>query len=216
MTSSLAAVIFDVDGVLVKSMELNVESYRKVLGTLGLEIEPQEVFSNEGRRSRELIDILAKAHGRTLTDAELEQATRLHRETFASFGRMPLYPGAEDLLRDLHRRGLRLAVVTGNWKAIALAPFGGLASLLDAVVSAEDVARTKPDPQPYLKALELLRVPPGQAVVVENAPLGVQAAKAAGLRVIAVTTTNPAESLRDADACVPRLADVAELLLRWR
>ncbi len=216
MASSLAAVIFDVDGVLVKSMELNVESYRKVLGALGLEIGPQEVFSNEGRRSRELIDILAKAHGRTLTDAELEEATRLHRETFASFSRMPLYPGAEDLLRDLHRRGLRLAVVTGNWKAIALAPFGELASLLDAVVSAEDVARTKPDPQPYLKALELLRVPPGQAVVVENAPLGVQAAKAAGLRVIAVTTTNPAESLRDADACVPRLADVAELLLRWR
>lgn len=97
------------------------------------------------------------------------------------------------------------------------ATFGTLAALFDAIVSAEDVTGTKPDPEPYLLALEKLSVPADRAVVVENAPLGVQAAKAAGLRVIAVPTTNPPGSLRGADAVIPSLGDVARVLenLGW-
>ncbi len=212
MAPSLAAVIFDVDGVLVQSMERNAEAYRRTFETLGVRIEPREVFVNEGRGSKVLIDRLAKAHRVTLTDDALEDATRRHHAILASFGTLPLYPGVPELLNALHARGLRLAMVTGNWREIARAPFGVLAHLFEVVVSAEDVTRTKPDPEPYRKALELLHVPADEAVVVENAPLGIQAAKAAGLRVIAVTTTNPAESLDGADALVPDVRDVERIL----
>lgn len=212
MGPALAAVIFDVDGVLVRSMERNAEAYQRTLEPLGLRIQPQEVFANEGRGSRELIDLLAKAHGVTLSGPQRDDATRRHHETLASFGPMPLYPGVEELLRGLHSRGLRLALVTGNWRAIALAPFGDLAALFDTVVSAEEVTRTKPDPEPYRKALEDLGVPAERAAVVENAPLGIESAKAAGLRVIAVATTNPADRLREADLVVADLRDVGRAL----
>lgn len=208
MGHPLRAVIFDVDGVLVRSMERNAEAYRKTFEPLGIGIEPQEVFMNEGRRSRELIRLLAASHGLTLSESRLDAATRTHHELLAAFGPMPLYPGVGELLRTLHARGLRLALVTGNWRAIALAPFGDLDALFEVVMSAEEVTRTKPDPEPYLKALAQLHLTVDQAVVVENAPLGIQSAKAAGLRVIAVTTTNPAESLGDADMV---LSDVREV-----
>ena len=212
MVVPLAAVIFDVDGVLVQSVERNAEAYRRTFEPLGVRIEPQEVFANEGRGSRVLIAKLARDHGMALSAAQLDEMTRRHHELLASLGPMPLYPGVDALLRSLHRRGLRLAIVTGNWRAIALAPFGELTSLFDAVVSAEEVTRTKPDPEPYRRALEELGVPAERAVVVENAPLGIESAKAAGLRVIAVPTTNPAGGLKGADVVVAGLHDVERAL----
>ncbi len=212
MRVPLKAVIFDVDGVLLQSMDRNAEAYQAALAPLGIRIMPEEVFVNEGRRSRELLDLLARDHGRPLSDAELDEATCRHRESLTAFGPMPRYPGVDALLRELHGRGLRLAMVTGNWRANAMAPFADLATLFQVTVSAEDVTRTKPDPEAYLRALRELRVSPEEAVVVENAPLGIQAAKAAGLRVIAVTTTNPAESLRAADVVVPQVEDVLRAL----
>ena len=127
MVVPLAAVIFDVDGVLVQSMERNAEAYRRTFEPLGVRIEPQEVFANEGRGSRVLIAKLARDHGMALSAAQLDEMTRRHHELLASLGPMPLYPGVDALLRSLHRRGLRLAIVPGNWRAIALAPVGDAA-----------------------------------------------------------------------------------------
>jgi len=212
MKPAVSAIIFDVDGVLVQSMERNYEAYRKVFEPLGIHIEQREVFANEGRRSRDLIDLLAKAHGVEPTDAQLAEMTRRHQEVFASFGPMPMYPGVEQLLRALHGNGLRLAMVTSNWRANVATHFGELTKLFDVIVSAEDVRHTKPDPEPYLKALEKLAVVPDQAVVVENAPLGIRSAVAAGLRVIAVASTNPPEELYAANVIVSRVTDVLPVL----
>jgi beta-phosphoglucomutase len=206
------AVIFDVDGVLVRSMERNWEAYRTVFQPLGIEISEDEVFANEGRRSRDLIEGLAKARGLDLSDAELDAMSRRHQGAFASFGRMPLYPGVKPMLRTLRRRGLRLAMVTSNWRVNVANQFGRLERLFDVIVTAEDVTRTKPDPEPYLQALSKLGIAANQAVVVENAPLGIQAAKAAGLRVIAVASTNPPEKLGAADAILPAVSQVVDAI----
>lgn len=211
-SAHLSAVIFDVDGVLVRSMEKNAEAYRETFKPLGIRIEPGEVFEHEGRGSRELIDRLARAHGLVLSHEQLDAAVTEHRDALESFGTLPLYPGVEDLLRSLTHRGLRLALVTGNWRERALAHFGDLAPLFDVVVSAQDVSHTKPHPEPYERALRELGLPEDRVVVVENAPLGIESAKAAGLRVIAVTTTNPRASLAAADLIVPDLAGVAKAL----
>ena len=209
MRPPTTTVIFDVDGVLVKSMERNHKAYESVFRSLGVRIPRRDVFAEEGRRSRELIELLAKARGLNLSADTLDEMTRRHQEAFAAFGRMPMYPGAVRLLRDLHRRGLRIALVTGNWRVNVETQFGEIVSLFEVIVTAEDVKRTKPDPEPYRKALEMLAVAPERAVVVENAPLGVRAAKAAGLRVIAITTTNPPDVLHEADVIVSRVGDVA-------
>lgn len=209
---SIRAVIFDVDGVLVNSMERNHEAYQKVFRSLGIRIPKREVFANEGRRSRELIAFLAQKRGLSLSGPQLEAMTREHRDTFASFGPMPLYPGVVGLVRTLRRRGLQLAMVTSNWRSAVEQHFTTLTNLFDVVVTAEDVTRTKPDPEPYLLALDRLHLSGDQAVVVENAPLGIQSARAAGLRVIAVTSTNPKRQLAGADIIVTRVAEVARTL----
>ena len=99
-------------------------------------------------------------------------------------------------------------MVTGTSRRNIEHHFGAWLQNFDAIVTADDVKRTKPDPEPYLQALAKLGLDAAACVVVENAPLGVRSAKAAGLRVIAVTSTNPAELLKEADVIVEKVADV--------
>lgn len=204
----LRAVIFDVDGVLVQSMERHHEAYRKAFEPLGVEIHRHEVYANEGRRSREVIEALAKERGMTLHPTQLDEMNRAKQQAFAGFGPLPLYPGARELIDALHARGLRLAAVTGTARANVDNHLRDILPRFDVVVTADDVARTKPDPEPYLAALGKLGVDAPHALVVENATLGIRAAKAAGLRVVAVTSTLSRDALREADVVVERVGDV--------
>jgi HAD superfamily hydrolase (TIGR01509 family) len=215
---SLEAVIFDGDGVLIRSMERNVEAYQRALGSVGIRIRAEEIYENEGRRSNELIALLANAHGVALSSVQLEELTREHQRVFASFGTMPLYSDAESVVRRITRIGIRVALVTANRRQNALRNLGPLLPLLDAVVTAEDVTRTKPDPEPYRAALSKLGVRSSHSVVVENSPLGIRSAKSAGMDVVAVTTTNPVGRLALADAIISDLSELPTALarLRWR
>lgn len=205
---SLQAVIFDVDGVLVRSMEKHHEAYAAAFAPHGVKLEQSEVFVNEGRGSRDVAVAISKSRGLGLTDAQLDLLAKEKQRVFASFGPMPMYAGAKELVARLKARGLRLALVTGTSQVNIQNHFGSWLANFEVTVTADDVKRTKPDPEPYLKAIERLRIRPDEAVVVENAPLGIQSAKGAGLRVIAITTTNPAAALREADAIVADIADV--------
>jgi len=206
---SLRAVIFDVDGVLVKSMENHAAAYQKVFADIGVAIRPEEVFANEGRRSPEVIASLAQERGLDLAPAKLDAMNKAKQAVFYAFGPAPLYPGVQALLERLRAHGLRLAAVTGTNRANVEHHLGPLVQLFDVIVTADDVTRTKPDPEPYLAALAKLKLRAEEGIVVENAPLGVRSAKAAGLRVVGVLTTNPADALRKAgaDVTVPSTAD---------
>ncbi|MEA3201667.1 MAG: beta-phosphoglucomutase [Thermoplasmata archaeon] len=206
---SLRAVIFDVDGILVKSMENHAAAYQKVFAEIGVAIEAREVYANEGRRSPEVIASLAQERGLDLSPAKLDAMNHAKQAAFYAFGPAPLYPGVQALLEKLAAHGLRLAAVTGTNRANVEHHLGALAKLFDVIVTADDVARTKPDPEPYLAALAKLGLRADECIVVENAPLGVKSGRAAGLRVIGVTTTNPADVLRKAgaDRIVPTTAE---------
>jgi beta-phosphoglucomutase len=204
---SLRAVIFDVDGVLVRSMEKHHEAYVKAFQDLGVAIRQEEVFANEGRRSREVIETLAQDRGLALSTEQLDEMNRRKQETFFGFGPLPLYPGVPDLIAQLKDAGLLVAAVTGTNRKNVDNHLGALTKRFDAIVTADDVKRTKPHPEPYLAALAKLDVEPGEALVVENATLGIRSAKAAGLRVVGVTSTLPADMLREADFIVDRVAD---------
>lgn len=202
---ALEAVIFDVDGVLVQSMEKHHEAYARAFRPFGIELTRDEVFRNEGRGSREVAVWVAKHRDLKLTDEQLDQVARDKQRVFSSFGPMPRYPGVDTLVDGLRARGLRLAMVTGTSRVNVQNHFHQWTQKFDAIVTADDVQRTKPDPEPYLKALEKLGLRPEECLVVENAPLGIQSAKAAGLRVVAVTSTNPPEALKDADVVIERV-----------
>lgn len=206
----LRAVIFDVDGVLVESMERHYESYQAAFDHVGVKIRREDVFDNEGRGSRDIIRQISHERELGLHDEKLEFLNSIKQRTFASFGPMPMYPGARQMVEQLHRDGLRLAMVTGTVRRNVEAHFPELLRLFDVVVTADDVKRTKPDPEPYLKALDKLALPAEACVVVENAPLGIRAAKEAGLRVVAIASTLPKERLAQADWIVADIVAARE------
>lgn len=208
----LRAVIFDVDGVLVRSMERHAEAYAAAFAPYGHRIEQHEVFRNEGRGSRDVAAMLAKERAMGLTEEEIDAIAKEKQRVFAAFGPMPKYPGVDALVERLHARGLKLAMVTGTSRVNIERHFPELLPRFAAIVTADDVKRTKPDPEPYLAALAKLGLRASECVVVENAPLGIQSAKAAGLRVIAVTSTNPAATLKDADAIIEHVSEVESCL----
>ena len=212
----LKAVIFDVDGVLVQSMERHHEAYRRAFADYRVDVRKEEVFANEGRRSREVIESLAKAKGLRLTEEQVEAMSKVKQQTFLAFGPLPLYPGVPELLARIREAGLKLAAVSGTARVNIDNHFGVLVKRFDVIVSADDVKRTKPDPEPYLAALQKLGLRAEEALVVENATLGIRSAKTAGLRVVAVASTLPAEKLREADHVVPKVADAWGIVEKLR
>lgn len=213
----LKAVLFDMDGVLFDSMPHYATSWSKVCGEFGLAISPEEVYMNEGRTGASTINMLTHRYwNRDATTDEIEQIYQEKCRLFNACPEAPKMPGAEQVLQLVKDAGLTIVVVTGS----------GQKSLLDRlehnypgffhselVVSSKDVKHGKPHPEPYLMGLEKAGVKPYEAMVVENAPLGVRAAVAAGVFTIAVNTGPlPEHALTDEGANVlfPSMMALAE------
>ena len=192
----LKAVLFDMDGVLFDSMPGHAVAWVKAVQRYGLSMTPEEVYMNEGRTGAGTINALAqRTWGRNATEQEIKDIYAAKSEEFNRYfeaqGEAPVIPGMKELLDKVRAQGLMRVIVTGS----------GQRSLLDnlnrhfpgqftreLMVTAFDVKRGKPYPEPYLMGLQKAGITAEQAVVVENAPLGVQAARAAGIYTIAVNT----------------------------
>ncbi len=220
LTESLA-VIFDMDGVLVDSYRPHWESWLRMAAEVGRELSEAKFVQTFGRTSRE---IMAEHWGhKALTDAEIAEFDRrkeaLYREIVAD--NFPAMDGAADLIRSLHAAGFRLAVgSSGPPENVALAIDRlGVASLFQTLVTGADISRGKPDPQVFLIAAERLGVSPAHCAVIEDAPVGIAAANAAGMTSIALLSTGHiGESVTAARRIVTSLRDlspdgIAQLIL---
>jgi HAD superfamily hydrolase (TIGR01509 family) len=206
--SGAAAVLWDLDGVIVDSGRHHFEAYRWLLAQHGIELTYERFFSRLfGRRNWDILRDVIPGIG----EHEVE---RLAAEKEAKFrqlvaGNIEALPGAASLLRRAHEAGVKQAIVSSTPRANIELIIGtlGLSDCLDAIVGEEDSERGKPDPQPFTTAADRLGVPYERCVVIEDAPEGVAAGKAAGMRVIAVTTTRPSDRLASADLIIPSLED---------
>lgn len=196
------AVLFDMDGVLVDSTATHVRAWRGFLEDAGLEPPPDGIRSLFGRRAIEAVaDLLGVAPGDERARSALAD---LEGRADAEFARVPaqqlLVDGVPWLLETLRRAGWRLAVVTSARRGVAERALAPVRTLVDAVVTADDVTAGKPAPEPYLTAAAEVGVAPGRCVVVEDAVAGVLAGRRAGMRVLALETTAPGERLLEAGA----------------
>ena len=196
-----AAVIFDMDGVLVDSGAHHREAWIRLLGELGVSVPPGFWRRTIGRPSVEAVPLLL---GKSLTPAEarrLANRKHAHYETLAAAG-MPAVPGVIAFVDTLRARAVPLAVATSARRADTVELLGplGLLDRFDAIVTAEDVIRGKPDPEVYLCAARRLGAAPADCLVFEDALVGVQAARGAGMRVVGVATTYPPDDLVGAGA----------------
>ena len=188
----LKSVLFDMDGVLFDSMPYHAEAWNKTMKAHGLNLSQEEAYLHEGRTGAGTINIVCQRQlGRDATQEEIES---IYLEKSIEFNKHPQaerMPGAWELLQKIKAEGIIPTVVTGS----------GQASLLDRLehnfpgmfrqelmVTAFDVKYGKPNPEPYLMALEKGGLKPNEAIVIENAPLGVEAGHKAGIFTIAVNT----------------------------
>lgn len=189
----IRAVLFDMDGVLFDSMPAHAKSWAQTCEALGLRLTEEEAYMNEGRTAFTTVNwIMQRQFGRDTNEAEVEEIYRQKTELFNTFPEAEKMAGADELLCQIKADGLEMLVVTGSGQASLLSRlntnYPGI-FMEDKLVSSADVKHGKPHPEPYLLGLEragLLR--PWEALVVENAPLGVQAAVAAEIFTIAVNT----------------------------
>ncbi len=213
-TSPPAAVIWDVDGTLVDTAELHFRAWVDLCHDLGRDFSRADFTATFGRRNPEIIRYL---FGDRFDDAAIDDLGYRKEALYKAAARqgVSLLAGAGELLAGLHAAGFRQAIGSsaprGNVDLIL--EMTGSARFFDAISSAEDTQRGKPDPQVFLVAAEKLCVPPTRCVVMEDAVAGVQAAKAGGMKCVGVTFVghHPDESLRraGADLVVKTLAEVS-------
>lgn len=189
---NLKAVMFDMDGVIFNSMPLHAKAWVKAFAEVGVDFTEYQVYLNEGRTGADTIDEqFLKFFGRHSTPDEQQEIYRIKSGFFRQMPAPGLIDNITDVVRFLADSGIARTIVTGSGESSTLDRveriFGSMFSR-ELMVTARDVKHGKPNPEPYLMGLRKLGVQPGEAVVVENAPLGVKAGRAAGVFTIAVNT----------------------------
>ncbi len=201
----LRAVLFDMDGVLFDSMPFHADAWSQVMTEAGFNFSREDVYMNEGRTGADTINTASIAQfGHPSTPEQIEALCKAKCDIFATYPPTPRMPGALELIEKVKACGLTPMIVTGSGTPTLLdriqSNFPGLFDE-NHIVTSFNVKRGKPYPDPYLLALEKGGFAPNEAIVVENAPLGVTAGVAAGLFTIAANTGPLKESvLSDAGA----------------
>lgn len=195
------AILFDLDGVLVNSAECVERTWRAWATRHGL--DPESVIAHaHGRRTIETVRLVAPH-----LSADAEVASLEANEAMTSEGIYQV-DGARELLERLPAK--KWAVVTSGIRAVADLRLELTRLPAPAVmICADDIQRGKPDPEGYLSAAAGLGFSADDCLVIEDAPAGIEAARAAGMRVLAIASTYPRESLTAADAVVEQLADLS-------
>jgi beta-phosphoglucomutase family hydrolase len=207
------AFIFDMDGTIVDNMAFHTKSWLEFFARRGKEYEAEAFFrETAGAQGRE---ILRERLGADITDAEIAELAAekdaLYREMYGPH--RAAIRGFDAFVTAADERGVALAVATS-------APPKNIVFTLDeldlrrhfaAVVGAADVKQGKPHPDVFLKAAEQLGADPANCVVFEDAPMGVEAARRAGMRAVVITTTLPAEAFAEFDNVVRIVGDYDEL-----
>lgn len=204
------AVLFDLDGVIVDSRAFHMEAWHRWAREHAIAHEPDYFHRMFGHRNDAIIGGLRPE----VTPGEL-QGLAEHKESLfreEARGQIVTLPGVRELLDSLDASDAPRAIVTSTPRANLdmILDSLGLRERFQALVAEEDASRGKPDPEGFLVAAERLGVEPGRCVVIEDAPAGLRAAKAGGMRAIGVTTTHPAADLGDADLVVDTLTLTGE------
>lgn len=188
----LKAVMFDMDGVLFDSMPNHAKAWHEAMKIHGLDLSQEEAYMHEGRTGEGTINIVSlRERGHEATEEEIQKIYDTKREIFQTLPTAMPMRGARELLEKVKSDGITPILVTGS----------GTKSLLerlernfpdifteDRMVTGFDVKYGKPHPEPYLMGMKKGHVMPHEVIVVENAPLGIRSAKAAGCLTVAVNT----------------------------
>ena len=212
------AVLFDMDGVIYDSMPNHACSWHQAMSSVGIQMEESEAYLYEGMRGVETIKLKARQQwNREISDEEAQRIYEIKASLFSQCPPAHKMEGTEDLMRQIKADGLKICVVTGSGQHTLLdklvTDYKGLIQQ-DLIVTSFDVTHGKPAPEPYLAGMRKVGTNPWETIVVENAPLGVQAAVAAKCFTVAVNTGPlPDDALKSkgADIVMPNMSTFSRL-----
>ena len=186
------AVFFDMDGVLYDSMGAHADAWNNAFRFYGIDFPHEKVYENEGRTAQSTINLVyQQKEQRDATKHEIDQIYSKKTELIDFLPDIVPFKGAKKLMEYLKKQGIAIWIVTGSSQGkfldALLNDFDGYV-LADQVISGNDVKHGKPNPEPYLMALKKSGFNSSEVIVIENAPLGILSAKAAGIFTVAINT----------------------------
>jgi beta-phosphoglucomutase-like phosphatase (HAD superfamily) len=210
----LKAVIFDMDGVLTDSMPYHAQAMKKVFNELGITIDVQDIYEREGEKTVDVVDFLLKKGTGDTSKYDRSSIVENYIAEFRRIAEFRVFEGMKECLQEIKTKFL-LAVVSGSDKPIVYdimeSKFPGI---FDVIVTGDDVDHGKPAPDPYLKAVDMLKIRKDECFVVENAPMGVDSALSAGLCCIAVPTYLSPDKLSRANLLIRDHRELVKYLLK--
>lgn len=217
--SHIRGALIDMDGVLYDSMKFHTLAWHRMMTEIGINCTREEFYLYEGMTGIATINLLMNRERRTmLSEEECKRLYEIKSGYFRQFGRHEPMPGADCVLKILKNHEITRVLVTGSAQSSLLdkldSDYPG-AFRKDMRITALDVIHGKPEPEPYLKAMQKAGLTAGECIVIENAPLGVRSGKAAGCFTIAVMTGPiPKEEFvkEKADLIFPSMTALAEAL----
>ncbi|OGX06870.1 MAG: hypothetical protein A2Z88_05510 [Omnitrophica WOR_2 bacterium GWA2_47_8] len=195
------AVIFDMDGVITNTMPDHFKAWHQVLAKEGIHATHHDIYSREGQRGLQSVYEIFNEYKKPYDLKKAKALLHEKEELFKKITQTRFITGSRSILRDLHKRKFKLALVTGTSRheLHRILP-DSVYNYFDVSVTGSDVKKGKPHPEPYLKALKKMGLKASQAVAIENAPFGILSAKKAGLKCLALETSLPRKYLKEADA----------------
>jgi beta-phosphoglucomutase len=202
----ISAVIFDMDGVLADTIDLHYQSWQRVADEWQIPFSKEDYSQILGMKREESVDYLLRNH---IVDAgtRLEMLRRkndYYLELVETLNSDRLLPGVQKLLAELQAAQMRIALGSSSKNAALILQKLGIDNLFEVVADGNSVPNSKPSPEVFQKAAELLGLPADECLVIEDAAAGVEAAKAAGMIVLGV---GPTDRLQQADLVLDSLAD---------
>jgi HAD superfamily hydrolase (TIGR01509 family) len=207
MMNKLYGLIFDVDGVIADTEAVNhrvsIQVCKDLFGIEG--VKPEDFTAGLGRGAQEYIKAAARVHNLNLSDKQVQKAVELRQDMFLEVLKtepLPAYPGVLELIEAaLASYEFRVAIATSGTleKSQAALEAAKIPFQKMVYINGGDVTKKKPNPELFLLAARRMGIKPAKCVVIEDAPNGVEAAKAAGAKCIAVTNTTSADKLQEAD-----------------
>ncbi len=205
-------ILFDLDGVLIKSMEDNFLAWANAFEQYGESIQKEEYFILEGMKLIEIAKTLSV--GKNIAEEDFIRLVEFKNQFYRKNHTVNFYEGVMELIDFLKSKGMLIAIVSASphEKLHKTLPLEFL-NKFDCLISGDDTEKGKPNPDPYLNAMKKLNLNPNESVVIENAPLGVKSAKAANAFCIAIGSTLQENNLSDADIFINEFKDLKSLEL---
>ena len=214
----IKGIIFDMDGVLVLGAnKYHVEAWEKAFREFDIDLQTiseDEYGKLEGMKGDEIENIILKQNNILLSPELKDRIYKRKKEIFKEIDDPYAPRETKTLLNDLKNQGLKLAVASGNNRYIVenFIKKYNLQEIFGAIITGDEIEKGKPDPEVFLTALKKIDLHYNECIVVENAPLGIQAGKAAGIYVVAMTSTVSANFLKGADKIISNLSELKEII----